>query len=771
MRLKKILPILFLFVFWFVFASPFFLKGKVPFSSTYQVNFFPPWSAYPQFGQPVKNNAMPDVITQIYPWRHVTMDIWKSGQIPLWNPYSFAGTPLLANYQSGVLSPLNILFFIFPFVDGWSLLVLLQPLLAGLFTYLYARQLKLSEWGSVMSSMGFMFCGFIVAWMGYATLGYAILFLPLALYAIEKYLQSSKSKFLFLLVLTFPLSFFSGHFQISLYFFATVLAYTLFHLLYGKQKKASLSLVLCVFFGLLLTLPQVLPSVEFYGQSLRSTLFQRGEVIPWQYLPTLLAPDFYGNAVTRNDWFGHYAEWNMYIGVLPFLLSLYAIRLLRNKRVLFFFAIVSVCLLLAFPTPLGNVLVWLKIPVLATSAASRIISVSSFFLAILAGFGLDKLREDIREKKRMFVFFWIGLGVLLFAGVWGMVIGKIFLPVGKVAIAKQNLILPTVISIGGLFSLSLSLFIRKRNMVVVSLILLLALTAFDVYRFATKWQSFDPKSLVFPEVGVTTFFKKISGYQRAWGKYDGQASVYYKLPSLEGYDALYPKRYGEFLASLNTGIFRESERSVVIFPLHGTGSAKALNLLNVAYLVHKRSDDNVGWTYPYWNYPEQFHMIFEDASYRVFSNMNAFPHMFISKNYLVKKDPQQIIDTMFDSKTDLRNTVILEEDPHLQQGGEGKVDITSSTANTIKAKIQVNKNSLVFLSDTFYPGWVAFVDGKQTPIYRADYAFRAIVVPSGTHNISFLYQPLSFALGIVGSIVGLAGLLVLTVMLRLLRKS
>ena len=174
-------PIFFIVVVWILFSYPYFFHNKVPYSSNYQVNHFAPWDAYPKFAGPVKNGAMPDVVDQVYPWRHLAIQIWKSGQIPLWNPYSFAGTPLLANYQSAVLSPFNMLFFILPFIDGWSILVLLQPLLAGLFTYIFVRSLNKSIRASFIYSVSFIFCGFIVVWMGYATLGCAAPFLPLTL--------------------------------------------------------------------------------------------------------------------------------------------------------------------------------------------------------------------------------------------------------------------------------------------------------------------------------------------------------------------------------------------------------------------------------------------------------------------------------------------------------------------------------------------------------------------------------------------------------------
>src|SRR5258708_5870465 len=91
--LHIIWPVFIILFIWSLFASSYFFKHKVPFPSTYAVNFFPPWNAYHLYDGPVKNNAMPDVITQMYPWRYFTIQSWKAGQIPLWNPYSFSGTP------------------------------------------------------------------------------------------------------------------------------------------------------------------------------------------------------------------------------------------------------------------------------------------------------------------------------------------------------------------------------------------------------------------------------------------------------------------------------------------------------------------------------------------------------------------------------------------------------------------------------------------------------------------------------------------------------
>ena len=201
--------------------------------------------------------------------------------------------------------------------------------------FAFLRSLKISNEGSLIGSIGFMFCGFITTWMAYATLGYAILFLPLALWAIEKFYQTQKQRFLILLAVSFPLSFFSGHFQISIYFLLFVVAYIIFKLFQTRNLHKTFYIILYALAGILLSLPQLLPSIEAYTQSLRSSLFAKAEVIPWGYFSTFLAPDFLGNPVTRNDWFGHYAEWNAYIGLIPLMLGVYSLFRNRTKEIYF----------------------------------------------------------------------------------------------------------------------------------------------------------------------------------------------------------------------------------------------------------------------------------------------------------------------------------------------------------------------------------------------------------------------------------------------------
>lgn len=753
-------PLLFIFFVWGIFSSPFLLSGKIPFTGDYQASYFAPWSQYSQFTQPVKNSAMPDVVDQLYPWKSLVIDSWKHMQIPLWNPYSFGGTPLMANYQSAVFSPMNLLFFIFPFKISWGLLILLQPLLAGIATFFFLRKLLATRIASLLSSISFMFCGFIVCWMGYGTLAYAIGILPLILLGQEGYVQSKKFPYILLISLGLVFSFFSGHFQISIYTLLVAFAYFIFRYTLTNptnrsgQKKKFVFGFMAIFSGVMLALPQIIPSIEFYNQSLRSVLYSRPEVIPWQYLLTLVAPDFFGNPVTGNDWFGHYAEWNGYIGLIPLLFAGFSLLdWKKNKFVRFFFVAAAVALLLATPTIFGDLILAARIPVLATSAAGRIIVVMSFSLSVLAGFGLDVWVRSRRRKKVLlgcisFVFFLLG---------WGIILTKLGVPIEKIAIAKQNFILPSFFLVSAILLTTAALFTRSKKVLFVVCFIFLVLSSFDVLRFASKWQTFSPTNSIFPDISLTQFFQKIHN-QRSLGNYGGQVAIYYQLPSLEGYDALYPERFGEFVTYVANGSFGSAGRSGVDFPKSAQYTGETVDWLGVHYIIHKTSDDGKIWTFPFWLHRSDFKEVYRDSSYLVLENLNAMPRAYIVGNYEVITNKEKILTALFAKDMDKAKTLILEENPGVVKtsGLVAHASIRSYTPNKVTLTTKSNKNALLFLSDTYFPGWKATIDGKETKIYRADYTFRAIAIPAGQHIVVFSYWPDSFTYGLIGFVFGVS---------------
>ncbi len=744
-KILSIFPLFFIIGVWILFSSPYFFKGRIPYASDYQVNFFQPWSHYEKFWGPVKNNAMPDVHGQMYPWKKFTIDTFKKGQIPLWNPYSFSGNPHLANYQSAVLSPLNLLFIILPFVDAWSILILLQPLLAGCFMYLLMRgAYKISNFAALFSSVAFMFCGFIVVWMAYGTLAYAIVYLPFGIYAIERYLQSKQIKFLFFLSFSIPLSFFSGHFQISFYFFGTLIFYVLFKIISEKNKSPFFFIVLAMLFGLAGAAFQIVPSLELYIHTVRSELFLLTETIPFQYLITAIAPDFFGNPVTRNDWFGHYAEWSSFIGIWPLLLAIYAGIRIRSRRVYFFLLLGIGALVLSVHSFISPLIVSLKIPVLSTSALSRIIILFSFAFSVLAGFGFDQMIKDIQDGKafrKMFILFFLTGSFFIF--VWCLILFSNVYPKEWLIVAKRNFVLPTILFVAGVFIIFLSSKNKKFRLLLTCFLLLAVF--FDSFRFAQKWMPFGIRDFVYPDVPIASAIQKNIGYGRLLGNFGAEFATYYGFSSIEGYDPLYIGRYGEFIQSMGSGELVKGERSIVRFPRNEKYTDRVLDLLGISIIYHAISDTNLGWAYPVWRDKERNRLFYQDNKLELYQNTHALPRAVLFYNVEVIREDRKILKRFYSDEFNFKKTVILEEPiDHVLKEGIGSAKIVMYTPNKIVVEAETTEPALLFLSDNFFPNWKATVNGKPTKIYRADYTFRAVFIPAGKPVVEFIYENWNF---------------------------
>ncbi len=748
--LLKYWPVFIVIFAWFIFASPYFLKGNAPYPAKFQNSFFSPWSDYEKYAVPVKNNALSDVVDQIYPWKHFTIEELKKGRIPWWNPFSFSGNPHVADFQTAVFSPFNLLFFILPFVDAWSLFILLQPLLAGSFMALFLRKLKISKEGSLLGSITFMLCGFLVVWMPYGTLSMAIAFLPLALYAIEASFERPKFFPLILLPISIAVSFFSGHFQASLYFTLYVLAYLFFKFLTTNNKKTSLMVLIFFCLGLVISLIQIIPSLEIYQHSVRSELFSNQGAIPLRNLITAFAPDFYGNPVTRNDWLGNYAEWASFIGIIPLLLALISLLGKKEKaKVLFFFLAGAAAVLLAIDTPLQSVLANLKLPVFSTSIPSRIIVLFSFSFAVLAAYGLDTLKILLEKQNIKRTLIVCGSLVCLILFIWLLLFGFKALPKDKAMIAARNLVIPTLF----VFIASTLIVLRSKikakayvNFILYSLIILAFL---DSLRFAIKWVPFEPKDLIFPDVPVISVMQEKVGTGRVFGKFGSYIDTYYRLPSIEGYDPLYIQRYGELLASASTGSYQPAVRSLAVLDKRSKYAGRVLDLLGVTVLFHVIGDTGKDWAYPVWKKDNDgkyvYSVIYQDDKFQLYNNSTALPRAKLFYDYEIIKKDKEIIKRLYNDGFDFRNKLILEEDPGMKISSSVKEDeatIVSYASGRIIIDVSSHAPGLLFLSDNYYPKWRARVNGQDTKILRSDYALRSVIVPKGESKVEFYYSAL-----------------------------
>ena len=157
--------------------------------------------------------------------------------------------------------------------------------------------------------------------------------------------------------------------------------------------------------------------------------------------------------------------------------------------------------------------------------------------------------------------------------------------------------------------------------------------------------------------------------------------------------------------------------------------------------------------------------LLKENTIKLYKNRSPLPRAWLVKKFKVM-DSQTILWTMLQKEFRPGREVLLEEEPpsfalsrKKREKGRGEVEILSERNNRIQLLAKSTEDNFLVLSDTYYPGWKAFVDGKETKIYRADYTFRAIPVNAGTHQVEFVYDPISFKLGVGVTILGILGCL------------
>lgn len=744
LRIIKLAPIGFIFFVWLAFSSPYFLRHSVPFPTRQLVTFFAPWNQYDKYAGPVKNNAMPDVVTQIYPWKHFVITELKAGRLPLWNPNNFSGNPALANFQTAVFSPFTLLYFILPFIDAWSLTVLLQPLLAGIFTYFLTREMRVSRAGAVISALGFMFSGFIVVWMAYGTLSLAVAFLPFILLSLERFLRKNDRRFLIFAGLAVTFSFFSGHFQTSLYVLLTSFAFIIYRAVSDRKLKNAAFATLGLIGGCVLALPQLIPTFVLYTQSFRSSNAIVDGGIPFFYLITSFAPDFFGSPVTRNDWVGFYAERASFIGIITFFLAGFSLFRIRAKDVIFFVGLSVVSLVLALDTPIQLLLSHAGIPVLSSSNPTRIIVLWSFSMSILAGFGYDYLREAISKKILRHILSVVVVVVAIVLLAWLSVLFFHLLPSDKSVIAKRNLILPTILLVALLIGVLIQFVIERLSKASVLAVFIIALVAFDSFRFAQKWMPFDTAAILFPDVPVVSAMQKLQGTGRVFGGFGTEVQTYYGVRSVEGYDPLYIKRYGEFIKAATTGRYTTPDRSFVGIDRQAKSTEKVLNFLSVSLLFQPKSQLFVNYAYPVWGRPDIYKVVYEDDLFLLYHNTTMLPFARLSYTYEVFTDSRKLLARFYEPDFPYATTTLLEEDPSLsdmiQKDATGSAEIVSMEPTSIRIKVNSTSPGLLFLPNPYYPNWHATLNGEAIHIYQADYAFQAIKIPKGKSEVLFSYS-------------------------------
>jgi hypothetical protein len=137
----------------------------------------------------------------------------------------------------------------------------------------------------------------------------------------------------------------------------------------------------------------------------------------------------------------------------------------------------------------------------------------------------------------------------------------------------------------------------------------------------------------------------------------------------------------------------------------------------------------------------------------VYENKAALPRAYLVDSYLTTSNEEESLRAIRENISQLSHSVILENGvPSFPSRAEprnspGQVRIAKYGINEVELEVNAKEPSLVVLTDGYYPGWNAFVDGEKRPVWRANSLFRAVETPQGAHKLVFRFQPASLRWG------------------------
>lgn len=476
---------------------------------------------------------------------------------------------------------------------------MLSPLLTLGAVYLFLRNKKLGVLPSLLGGVVFSLSGFQIAWLEYNVLGHTALFLPLLLLFTDKILGEKKRTFLFGLPLLVAFQILAGYIPIVIYSYLICGLYILVSYLipWLKQKtfhlKTFLLLALFWIWGAALASVQLFPGFELAQSSIRKidpiVTASQASYLPLVNLVTALAPDFFGNPATGN-YFGRafYDNFYFFAGTGVLILVFFSLFFLKKERgILFGWLSLVFSFILVFENPLGKILE--RLLFLSGGVAARALFITVFSLATLAAYGFERL---LKEDSRKQLFFCLAT-VLIFFVMAGFLTTR-FENSTLGHVAQRNLVIPLAVfllSAVCLFFITIGKFKRLKKALGFTFILI---TCFQLLYSAHKYLPFSKKELLFPQTPVLDFLISRQKEEKAPFRVEPGDVIpqnflmAYGLSTISGYDALLPKRMGEFLLLMQSGKIAQNISRVHLINSY---DSPLYRLLNVKYVLAKKVDE------------------------------------------------------------------------------------------------------------------------------------------------------------------------------------
>lgn len=661
---------------------------------------------------------------------------------------------------------------------------------------------------------------------GHNTKFYSVVLIPLIFWSVKQLLEKKNLFYFAITALVIGFQLLRAHIQVCYYTYLMIGIYFIFQAILEFRDtkkplpilKSGALLAAAVLAGLMLSSVLYLSVYEYSHYSIRGGGITEGldyqYASNWSFSPaemiTFIVPSFFGFG--GETYWGKmpFTDYPLYMGIVVLFLAGLALVIRRDRYVIFFAIVALFALIVSF----GNHLPILYDPMFKFlpyfnkfRVPSMIHIILDIAVVIMAGFGLHfliQLKESTDPKllarktqsiqRYFYVFGGVAILIMLFVIFakktilgWIAASGKVPDPAYQ-QLAYQMGVRDAVIMviILGCVGFLTFYFLNKKISAAILTIGFAFLLIVDLW--LVDFKIIKPQPAVsereyFQKDEVVRFLENQPKPFRILPVNIGQRGerpdnwyMYFKIQNVLGYHAAKLKIYQEALEQMQWQKvpfpasfffnfyqqgFNEKGQSVIqqrskeeipwdLFYRHQA----FLKMLNVKYLITM------------FPIPDESFQLIKQANALIYENRNALPRAYFVDNIAILNSKNEIFGLMASGQFDPARTAILEEkvEFEISPNPENEVQITQYDIHDIKLKASVKSPALLVLSEVYYPaGWKAYVDGKETKIYKTNYILRSIFLQPGDHNIEFVFRPASFKIGLLLSIVTLIALVALLI--------
>ncbi|MFT5193072.1 MAG: hypothetical protein ACI9EW_000456 [Cellvibrionaceae bacterium] len=712
-----------------------------------------------------------------YPWWEFVRNSLFKSQIPFWDPRQFAGSPFLHNPQIAFFYPPSWLVFGLPVNVGVSFYYLFHLTAAGWGMARLVEQVGHkdessqlvifgSTLGPVMAGLAFMLSGFFATriFAGHAGFLATHVWLPWLLVMTSKGLAAKNIRYAAPTALFLALAILAGHTTTLLYIGIIWGLYAVWQTSVDPGRHIKFSALFVsgsAFLAVWLASVQLFPTVQLIQRSGRLSQggydFATRFSLPWSQLITLLIPEWFGEPTHIGYWgaenFEELTAYPAIFATVAFIASLVVLLRSRGQKSILFFTLLSIFGLLIAVGSNGFLYRWLYLiipPFRVMRAPGRALFFFAFSTPVLMGLLIERLfkepfwgRQGLAKSIVVSACVWVGSLILLF-GIWWFAktpeaLGRGWHQLGNVAVTGAVLL-------AGLLLLRwLVANVHRPHLMRLGSIGLLLLLGTDLAFFGQKLiraESMTPAPLWVEAASVPGLSQ---GRILPWGinifEQNGAGQV--GLRSIFGYNTLENGAITALAASV------PDPRS------------KAYDVLGVTHVVSESgleqfSNDDFGMG-------RGLVLVEQINTTRVYARPTTLPYARLVSQYEVIADAKQQLKRLHAADFDPASVVLLEAEPACadssfnkeQQEPVGTIVIVEQRGGYFAAEVTNAEPVLLIVSETFFPGWQALVDGDHRPVEQAYTALQAVCIPAGEHLIELRFRPVVFIWAGVFSLVGL----------------